>query len=157
HQRQSRDPRSLSREHSPADRLSFRPGQGRPCGHQRAAGFSGKLPGGGGNIHSLWVCNPEALNHPFTLTPDEYQALWLSAKVAFWSTLICLPIGIGTSWLLARRDFPGKLLIEALVQLPMVLPPVVPGYLLLLLLGTQGPIGGWLFKHFNVVIAFTWK
>jgi molybdate transport system permease protein len=91
------------------------------------------------------------------LTHEESQALWLSAKVALWSTALCLPAGIGISWLLARREFPGKLLIDALVQMPMVLPPVVPGYLLLLLLGTQGPLGGWLLAHFGIVIAFTWK
>lgn len=91
------------------------------------------------------------------LTPDEWQALALSAKVAGCSTLICLPAGIALAWWLARREFPGKLLVEALVQLPMVLPPVVPGYLLLLLLGTQGPVGGWLQAKFGIVLAFTWK
>lgn len=91
------------------------------------------------------------------LTPEEWQALWLSAKVALWATVICLPFGIGVSWLLARRNFPGKVLLDVLVQLPMVLPPVVPGYLLLILLGTQGPVGGWLQTHFGIVIAFTWK
>jgi molybdate transport system permease protein len=92
-----------------------------------------------------------------TLTPQEWQALWLSAKVALWSTTLCLPAGIAVSWLLARREFPGKVLLDVLVQLPMVLPPVVPGYLLLLLLGTQGPLGGWLQAHFGIVVAFTWK
>ena len=57
----------------------------------------------------------------------------------------------------SRREFRGKLLLETVLQLPMVLPPVVPGYLLLLLLGTQGPLGGWLQREFGVVIAFTWK
>ncbi|WP_022978650.1 molybdate ABC transporter permease subunit [Nevskia ramosa] len=92
-----------------------------------------------------------------TLTPDEWQALALSAKVASCATLICLPAGIALAWLLARREFRGKLLVDALVQLPMVLPPVVPGYLLLLLLGTQGPVGGWLQAQFGIVLAFTWK
>ncbi|MCI0749970.1 MAG: molybdate ABC transporter permease subunit [Nevskiales bacterium] len=91
------------------------------------------------------------------LTHEEWQALGLSAKVALWSTALCLPLGIGIGWLLARREFPGKLLLDALVQMPMVLPPVVPGYLLLLLLGTQGPLGGWLESHFGIVVAFTWK
>jgi molybdate transport system permease protein len=92
-----------------------------------------------------------------TLTPEEWTALWLSAKVALWATALCLPLGIAVSWLLARREFPGKLLLEVLVQLPMVLPPVVPGYLLLVLLGTQGLIGGWLQQQFGIVLAFTWK
>ncbi len=91
------------------------------------------------------------------LTPAEWQALRLSAKVALCSTLICLPAGIALGWLLARREFAGKWVIDTLVQLPMVLPPVVPGYLLLLLFGTQGPIGGWLLEHLGVVLAFNWK
>jgi molybdate transport system permease protein len=91
------------------------------------------------------------------LSPEEWQALALSAKVAGCATLICLPFGIAVSWLLARRDFRGKFLLEALVQLPMVLPPVVPGLALLLLLGTQGPIGRWLQSSFGIVLAFDWK
>ena len=70
---------------------------------------------------------------------------------------MCLPLGIAVGWFMARRNFPGKWMVDALVQLPMVLPPVVPGYFLLLLLGTQGPIGGWLLSTFGIVIAFTWK
>lgn len=92
-----------------------------------------------------------------SLTPDEWIALRLSAKVALWATALSLPLGIATAWALARRDFHGKLLVETLVQLPMVLPPVVPGYLLLLLLGTQGPLGAWLLEHVGIRIAFTWK
>jgi molybdate transport system permease protein len=91
------------------------------------------------------------------LTIEESQALWLSAKVALWATALCLPLGIATSWLLARRSFHGKVLLDALVQLPMVLPPVVPGYLLLLLFGTHGPLGAWLQARLGIVIAFTWK
>lgn len=91
------------------------------------------------------------------LTPDEWVALGLSAKVAFWATVLSLPLGVATGWWLARRDFRGKLLVETLIQLPMVLPPVVPGYLLLLLLGTQGPLGSWLLAHFDLRLAFTWK
>jgi molybdate transport system permease protein len=91
------------------------------------------------------------------LTPEEIQALYLSAKVALWATALCLPAGIALSWLMARYEFRGKLLIDVLIQLPMVLPPVVPGYLLLLVLGTQGPVGAWLLAQFGVVIAFTWK
>lgn len=91
------------------------------------------------------------------LTPDEWVALQLSAKVALWATALSLPLGIATAWFLARREFPGKLLVEVLVQLPMVLPPVVPGYLLLLLLGSQGPLGRWLLEDFGLQIAFTWK
>lgn len=81
----------------------------------------------------------------------------LSARVAAWATLLSLPAGIFVAWLLARVEFRGKLLLETLVQLPMVLPPVVPGYLLLLLLGTRGPLGGWLEETFGLVLAFNWK
>lgn len=91
------------------------------------------------------------------LSPAEWDALRLSARVALWATLLCLPFGIMVGWLLARREFRGKFLVEALVQLPMVLPPVVPGYALLLLLGTQGPIGRWLYESFGITLAFTWK
>jgi molybdate transport system permease protein len=91
------------------------------------------------------------------LSADEIVALGLSAKIALCATALCLPLGIAVSWLLARQRFPGKVLLEVLVQLPMVLPPVVPGYLLLVALGTQGPIGHWLQASFGVTLAFTWK
>jgi molybdate transport system permease protein len=91
------------------------------------------------------------------LSPAEWDALRLSARVALWATLLCVPFGILVGWLLARREFRGKFLVEALVQLPMVLPPVVPGYALLLLLGTQGPIGRGLYEWFGITLAFTWQ
>lgn len=91
------------------------------------------------------------------LSPDEWDALRLSAKVALCSTAVCLPFGIALSWWLERTHARGKFLVDTLVQLPMVLPPVVPGYLLLLLLGTQGPLGAWLLAQFGIVVAFTWK
>lgn len=92
-----------------------------------------------------------------TLSDEEWQALKLSAQVAAWATALCLPPGVALGWLLARRQFPGKLFIEVLIQLPMVLPPVVPGYFLLLALGTQGPIGRWLLDTFGIRLAFDWK
>lgn len=95
------------------------------------------------------------MNYP--LSADEWEALRLSGRVALWATLACLPVGTLVGWLLARRDFRGKFLVEVLVQLPMVLPPVVPGYALLLLLGTRGPIGRWLNETFGIVLAFTWQ
>jgi molybdate transport system permease protein len=91
------------------------------------------------------------------MSPEAWQALQLSAKVASWATAICLPAGVLVGWLLARREFRGKLAVEILVQLPMVLPPVVPGYALLWLLGTRGPIGRWLLETFGLVLAFNWK
>src|SRR5262245_55813832 len=91
------------------------------------------------------------------LTGAEWDALALPARVASVGTLLSLPLGVALAWLLERRRFAGKVLVEALVQLPMVLPPVVPGYLLLLLLGRHGPLGAWLEQHFGIVVAFTWK
>jgi molybdate transport system permease protein len=76
--------------------------------------------------------------------------------VAFWSVLTGLPLALLTALLLARYRFPGKTLLNGLVHLPLVLPPVVTGYLLLLLLGRRGPLGAWLEETFNVVFAFRW-
>ena len=78
------------------------------------------------------------------LSPDEVTAIGLSMKVATVASLASLPMGVAMGWLLARRRFPGKALLDAVIHLPLVLPPVVTGYALLVLLGTQGLIGGWL-------------
>ncbi len=91
------------------------------------------------------------------LTAEESTALWLSARVASTATLLSLPAGIALAWLLARRTFPGRFLLDVLIQLPMVLPPVVPGYVLLLLFGAHGPIGAPLLHYFGVQLAFNWK
>jgi molybdate transport system permease protein len=91
------------------------------------------------------------------LSPQEWEAVALSARVASCAALLCLSPGVALAWLLEHKAFRGKFLVDVLVQLPMVLPPVVPGYLLLLLLGTQGPVGGWLQREFGLVLAFTWK
>lgn len=92
----------------------------------------------------------------FTLSPPEIAALLLSAKVAVFCTLnICIP-GVAVAWLLAKKSFIGKSLLDGLVHLPLVLPPVIPGFLLLLLLGNQGLIGKWLNTTFGISIAFTW-
>ncbi|MFQ5491517.1 MAG: molybdate ABC transporter permease subunit [Phycisphaerae bacterium] len=91
------------------------------------------------------------------LTSAEGSALWLSLRVALWSTAACLLPGIAFGWLLARRQFPGKALLDALLHLPLVLPPVVVGYLLLLALGRTGPVGRWLYDTLGVQLAFTWQ
>jgi molybdate transport system permease protein len=93
----------------------------------------------------------------FTLTPLEVEALRLSLLVSGWAVAGSLPLGIGCAWLLARRDFPGKTLVDGLIHLPLVLPPVVVGYALLVLLGRRGVVGAWLYDWFGITLAFTWK
>jgi len=90
------------------------------------------------------------------LTPAELEVLGLSLKVAFWGVLCSLPVALGLAYLLARADFPGKILLDGIVHLPLVLPPVVIGYLLLVLLGRNGPLGAWLAEHLGIVFAFRW-
>ena len=92
-----------------------------------------------------------------TLTAVETEALLLSLRVAFWAMTCSLPLGIAAAWLLARCEFPGKAVLDTVIHLPLVVPPVVVGYLLLVLLGRQGPLGGWLYDVFGITIAFTWK
>ena len=91
------------------------------------------------------------------LTDEELGILLLSVRVALGSMALLAIPGIATGWLLARREFRGKALLDALVHLPLVLPPVVTGWLLLLLLGRHGPLGAPLLAWFDVRIAFTWK
>ena len=91
------------------------------------------------------------------LTPIEIEALWLSLKVAFWSVAISLPFGIAAAYPLARARFPGKWLVDGVIHLPLVVPPVVVGYLLLISFGKRGPIGGWLYDTFEFTLIFTWK
>jgi molybdate transport system permease protein len=90
------------------------------------------------------------------LGPQEWQAVALSLKVSFWATLLSLPLGILTAYALARGQFRGKQLLNALVHLPLILPPVVTGYLLLLTFGRRGLVGGWLEETFGLVLAFRW-
>ncbi|MFA0923107.1 molybdate ABC transporter permease subunit [Xanthomonas fragariae] len=89
-------------------------------------------------------------------TPEELTAIGLSLKVATVAALASLPPGIACGWLLARRRFPGKTLLDALLHLPLVMPPVITGYALLVVLGTQGPVGSWLLKHLGIQFAFRW-
>ncbi|MDE9451006.1 molybdate ABC transporter permease subunit [Aliiroseovarius sp. Z3] len=89
------------------------------------------------------------------LGPQEWQAVALSLKVAFWATLLSLPLAIFVSHALARWEFSGKQIANGLVHLPLILPPVVTGYLLLLIFGVTGP-GGRLLDAFGVTIAFQW-
>jgi len=92
----------------------------------------------------------------FDLSPDEWTAVRLSIRIAFVATLFALPAGIAIGWLLARKNFWGKSLLDALVLLPLVLPPVVTGYLLLIWFGRRGPIGAFLDHYFGIVFSFRW-
>jgi molybdate transport system permease protein len=85
----------------------------------------------------------------------ESQALWLSLAIAARSVLFSLPLAIAAAWLLTRGRFAGRALLDAFVHLPLVLPPVAIGYLLLVLFGNRGPIGGWLNQHWGVELVFT--
>jgi molybdate transport system permease protein len=91
------------------------------------------------------------------MTPVEIEALRLSLKVALWAVGVSLPFGVLVAWLLARREFPGKLLLDGIVHLPLVVPPVAVGYLLLVVLGRNGAVGGWLYDWFGITLIFTWK
>lgn len=90
------------------------------------------------------------------LSAQEWTAVGLSLKVAFWATLISLPVGVAVAMALARGDFIGKQLLNGLVHLPLILPPVVTGYLLLIAFGRQGAIGSLLERWFDIVLAFRW-
>ncbi len=91
-----------------------------------------------------------------TLTAEEWTALSLSLKVALTATLVSLPLGILAAYVLARCRFPGRTLLDAALHMPLVLPPVVTGYMLLVLFGRQGPIGAFLAEQFGIVLSFRW-
>jgi len=90
------------------------------------------------------------------LSPAEWTAIALSLRVASVATLVATPLGVAVAWLLARGRFWGKPLVDALVHLPLVLPPVVTGYLLLLAFGRRGLLGAWIADHLGIVLAFRW-
>lgn len=90
------------------------------------------------------------------LTQAEVQALILSLKIASVAVIMALPLAVLLAWLLVRGRFPGRVLLDALVHLPLVLPPVVIGYLLLISLGTRAPLGAWLAETFNIRFVFSW-
>jgi molybdate transport system permease protein len=90
------------------------------------------------------------------ISPTEWTAILLSLRVAVIATLVATPFGIGLAWLLARQNFWGKSVLDAAIHLPLVLPPVVTGYLLLLTFGKRGLVGQWLADHLGIVFAFRW-
>ena len=87
----------------------------------------------------------------------EIEVLRLSLKIAGWAVLCSLPFAVGISFLLSRRRFPGRFLLDGIVHLPLVIPPVAVGYILLLVLGRQGVVGGWLYDVFGVTLVFRWQ
>ncbi|HCH4210666.1 molybdate ABC transporter permease subunit [Vibrio parahaemolyticus] len=91
------------------------------------------------------------------MTELEYQALMLSLKVGAYAVLWLIPLGVFLAWLLSRKEFFGKSILDSLIHLPLVLPPVVIGYLLLVSLGRQGFLGRWLYENLGLVFSFNWK
>jgi molybdate transport system permease protein len=92
----------------------------------------------------------------FDLSPEDWTAVRLSLWVSAWATVFALPFGIAIAYVLARKEFWGKALVDALVHLPLVLPPVVTGYLLLIVFGRNAPVGAFLADKFGIVFAFRW-
>ena len=93
----------------------------------------------------------------FTFSQAEQDAIYLSIKIALAAVLYSLPFAIITAWLLARKNFPGKALLDGIIHLPLVLPPVVIGYLLLVSMGKNGIIGKYLLQWFGFSFAFSWE
>lgn len=91
------------------------------------------------------------------MSAEDWRLVGFSAAMALLATLLVLPPGVAIAWLLAKRRWPGKALVETLVSLPLVLPPVVTGLVLLKLFGRRGPLGGWLWETFGYEVVFTWK
>jgi molybdate transport system permease protein len=87
----------------------------------------------------------------------EWQLVGFSLRMALASLLLVLPVGLALAWWLARKHWPGKALVETFVSLPLVLPPVVTGLVLLQLFGRRGPVGSWLHNEFNCDVVFTWR
>jgi molybdate transport system permease protein len=96
------------------------------------------------------------MNDQLNLSPDEWTAVRLSIRVATVAMFASLPVGIAVAYVLARAHFPGKSIVNGIVLLPLILPPVVTGYLLLLSFGRRGPIGAFLDEHFGIVFSFRW-
>src|SRR5712664_3935949 len=135
------------------------------CGNGDCEAGSGRLSrvpalvGSQGNLREIWLQTsgePNDLSGVLELSPTEWTAIQLSLRVAAVATLVATPLGIAIAWLLARRDFWGKAVVDALIHLPLVLPPVATGYLLLLTFGRRGLVGAWLADHLGIVFAFRW-
>jgi len=91
------------------------------------------------------------------MSAEEWQIVWFTAWVSALSTIMILPFGLGAAWLLARYQWAGKSVVETLIALPLVMPPVATGLILLKLLGRRGAVGGFLHQHFDLDVVFTWR
>jgi molybdate transport system permease protein len=91
------------------------------------------------------------------MNAEDWQIVWFTAWISALSTLLILPFGLGAAWLLARYSWPGKSLVETFISLPLVMPPVATGLILLQVLGRRGWIGGFLHDHFDLDVVFTWR
>ena len=91
------------------------------------------------------------------MSPEEWQIVWFTAWVSALSTVLILPLGLALAWLLARHDWPGKSIVETLISLPLVMPPVATGLILLQLFGRRGVIGGFLHDKLSLDVIFTWR
>ena len=91
------------------------------------------------------------------MSAEEWQVVWFTAWVSALSTILILPAGLGVAWLLARHQWRGKSIVETIVSLPLVMPPVATGLVLLKLLGRRGPIGSFLHDRLGVDVVFTWR
>src|SRR5262249_7997958 len=116
------------------------------------------IPRGDANLSNQWLHRARRAA-PLTSPMEsvEWHLVWFTVWVSVLSTLTILPFGLAVSWLLARRQWRGTSLVETLVSLPLVLPPVATGLILLKLLGRRGPIGGFLYRHFDLDVVFTWR
>jgi molybdate transport system permease protein len=103
-----------------------------------------------GEVKRVWV------KPVFDLSPQEWTAVALSLRIAVVSTIVALPFGVAIAYVLARKQFWGKTVLDAVVYLPLVLPPVVTGYLLLIVFGRRAPVGAFLDEHFGIVFSFRW-
>lgn len=92
-----------------------------------------------------------------SFSPMETDAIILSLQVALVAVGVSLPVGIATAWVLARFEFPGKTVLDAMIHLPMILPPVVVGYVLLIVMGRNGVVGSFLYEYLGITVAFTWQ
>src|SRR5580704_7803627 len=91
------------------------------------------------------------------MNAEAWQIVWFTTWVSLLSTIAILPLGLGAAWLLARFEWPGKSLVETFVSLPLVMPPVATGLILLQMFGRRGFIGGFLHNHFDLDVVFTWR